>query len=59
MYIFCLFTYSNECKCVYIIIVFLFDNWTVEFFHEQLYIESCELLLKMIDTTNDYERLTK
>jgi hypothetical protein len=49
--------------------LFLFENnireWitdlllTMDLFNEQLYTKSCELLLKMIDKTNNYERLTR
>ena len=31
----------------------------MDLFNEQLYTKSCELLLKMIDKTNNYERLTR
>ncbi|UJR24766.1 hypothetical protein I4U23_006140 [Adineta vaga] len=32
---------------------------TMDLFNEQLYTRACELLLKMIDKTNNYERLTR
>ncbi|CAF1540177.1 unnamed protein product, partial [Adineta steineri] len=32
---------------------------TMDLFNEQLYTKTCELLLKMIDKTNNYERLTR
>jgi hypothetical protein len=32
---------------------------TMDLFNEQLYTKACELLLRMIDKTNNYERLTR